>query len=56
MNFQAQLKRDKSTLLEKIRMFDEAAERGSMTQHQWQERYILEAKLEDVYSYEETQL
>jgi hypothetical protein len=37
-------------------MFDEAAERGSMTQHQWQERYILEAKLEDVYSYEETQL
>jgi formylmethanofuran dehydrogenase subunit E len=56
INFQAQIKRDKSALLEKIRMLDEMAERGSMTRHQWQERYILEAKLEDVYSYEEIQL
>jgi hypothetical protein len=55
-NFQAQIKRDKFALLEKIRILDKMAEKGSMTQHQWQERYNLEAKLEEVYGYEEIQL
>jgi hypothetical protein len=56
MNYQTQLKKDKSTLLEKIGNFDMAAELSIMNHQQWLERYNMEVELEQIYSYKEVQL
>jgi hypothetical protein len=55
-NFQAQTRKNKSLLLGKIKALDVLAESNNLNQVQWQERYDLEAELEQIYSCEELQL
>jgi hypothetical protein len=55
-NCQSQLKKDKAILLERIKAFDVVAENNEMTHDQWQDRYNMEASLEQLYSFEELQL
>jgi mannosylglycoprotein endo-beta-mannosidase len=50
------MRKDKSIILGKIKSLDVLVESNNLVQHQWQERYDLEAELEQLYSREELRL
>jgi hypothetical protein len=50
-----QIKKEKSELLRGIKNLDMEVERGTMGMMQWQQRYELEQKLEEIYRFEEIQ-
>jgi hypothetical protein len=54
-NFNSQIKKDRRSLLEKIREVDKEAEIGSLSESQWQQRYEWERHLEGIYRFEEIQ-
>jgi hypothetical protein len=52
-NLDSQVKKNKSSLLEKIKVLDEKAENQEPSEEEWA-RYRLEGEMEDILTYEET--
>jgi hypothetical protein len=54
-NIRGQMRREKTTLIEEIKLLDAAAEISNLTATEWNERYEKERALEQIYSFEEIQ-
>jgi len=54
-NIRGPLRREKTTLMEEIKLLDAAAKINTLNAAQWNERYEKERALEQIYSFEEIQ-
>lgn len=54
-NFNGQIRRKKTYLLNRLNELDDDAERGGLTRDQWSTRYDIEEQLERIYAIEEVQ-